>query len=109
MGLAYDAGYEPGENPGQQAQEETPEEMRRDGHRRGRILAELILAEVHVRTGDPRGLALAQQAITAASTLQSVVARRQRLVALAIALEARPESDAHELARMARQIAATRI
>ncbi|MGH3888641.1 MAG: hypothetical protein ACRDSZ_19115, partial [Pseudonocardiaceae bacterium] len=79
-----------------------------EGHRRGRTLAELILAEVHVRTGDPRGLALAQQAIKAASTLQSAVARRH-LVALAVALEARPDSHAHELGRMARQIAATRI
>jgi hypothetical protein len=40
------------------------------------------------------------------STLQSVALRRQRLVPLASALEARPGSDARELAR---QVAATRI
>jgi hypothetical protein len=43
------------------------------------------------------------------STLQSVALRRQRLVPLASALEAWPGSDARELARMARQVAATRI
>ncbi|MGH3874182.1 MAG: helix-turn-helix domain-containing protein [Pseudonocardiaceae bacterium] len=79
-----------------------------EGHRRGRILAELILAEVHVRVGDARGLALVQRVIEAAGTLQSAVARRH-LVALAVALEARPDSHAHELARMARQTAATRV
>jgi hypothetical protein len=43
------------------------------------------------------------------STLQSVRLRRQRLVRLASVLEARPGSDARELGRMARQVAATRI
>ncbi len=79
-----------------------------EGHHRGRTLAELTLAEIHVRTGNPSGLALAQHAITAASMLQSAVARRH-LVALAVALEARPDSHARELARMARQVAATRM
>ncbi|MCA1675973.1 MAG: helix-turn-helix domain-containing protein, partial [Actinobacteria bacterium] len=80
-----------------------------DAHRRGRTSAALTLAEVHVRAGEPRGLGLAQQAIEAVSTLQSVAVRRERLVPLTAALEARPGSDAKELARMARQIAATRM
>ncbi len=80
-----------------------------EGHRVGRIWAELVRAEVHVRAGEPRGLTLAHQAINEVSTLQSVAARRQRLIPLAAALHARPASDTHELARRARRIAATRI
>jgi hypothetical protein len=80
-----------------------------EGHRRGRTLAELTLAEAHVRAGEPRGLILAPQAITAVSTLQSVAARRQRLVPLVTALEARPGNDAKEIARIAHQVAATRM
>jgi transcriptional regulator with XRE-family HTH domain len=78
-------------------------------HRRGRIEAELIVAEVNVRAGESRGLELAHQAITRVSTLQSVAARRERLIPLATALQARPGSDTQELARLARQVAATRI
>jgi Magnesium chelatase, subunit ChlI len=77
--------------------------------RRGRTRAELTLAEVYVRAGEPRGLVLARQAIDAVSSLQSVAVRRERLVPLATALEARPGSDAKELARMAHQVAATRV
>jgi hypothetical protein len=80
-----------------------------EGHRRGRTLAELTVAEVHVRTGDPSGLMLARQAITAVSTLQSVAARRHRLIPLATALKARPGRDAKELTRIAHQVAATRV
>jgi tetratricopeptide (TPR) repeat protein len=79
-----------------------------DAHFRGRTSADLVLAEAYVRAGEPRGLTLAQQAITAASTLQSVAVRQDRLPPLAAALEARPGSDAHQLARTARHIAATR-
>lgn len=75
-----------------------------DTHCRGRIQAELTLAEVHVRAGEPRGLALARQAIEAVSSLQSVAVRRERLVPLATALEARPGNDAKEIARKARQV-----
>ncbi|MDQ3151617.1 MAG: helix-turn-helix domain-containing protein [Actinomycetota bacterium] len=74
---------------------------------RGRTNAELLLAEVHVRAGEPRGLVLARQAIAAVSALQSVAMRRERLQPLAEALEARSGSDARELARMARQVATT--
>jgi tetratricopeptide (TPR) repeat protein len=80
-----------------------------DNHRRGRTSAELALAEVHVRAGEPRGLVLARQAIEAVSTLQSVAVRQERLVPLAAALEARPGNDAKEIARIAHQVAATRM
>jgi transcriptional regulator with XRE-family HTH domain/tetratricopeptide (TPR) repeat protein len=80
-----------------------------EGHRRSRTMAELMVAELHVRTGESRGLILAQQAIEAVSTLQSASARQQRLVPLVAALETRPGGDAKELARLARQVAATRV
>jgi transcriptional regulator with XRE-family HTH domain len=77
--------------------------------RRGRTRTELALAEVYVRAGEPRGLVLARQAIDAVSTLQSVAVRRERLVPLTAALEARPGNDAKEIARIAHQVAATRM
>ena len=80
-----------------------------EAHRRGRTMAELLLAEVHVRAGEPQGLTLARQAIDGVSILHSVAARRERLLPLATALEARPSTDTRELARSARQVAATRI
>ncbi len=80
-----------------------------DAHRRGRTSAELALAEVQVRAGEPRGLVLARQAIDAVSTLQSVAVRQERLVPLATALEARPGNDAKEIARIAHQVATTRM
>jgi hypothetical protein len=78
-------------------------------YRRGRILAELLFAEVHVRAGEPQGLSLAHQAIEAVSTLRSTALRRERLVPLAAALAARPGTDARDLAHKARQVATTRI
>jgi hypothetical protein len=78
-----------------------------EGHyRRGRTLAELLLAEVHIRAGEPQGQTLARHAIEEVSTLRSVATRQERLVPLATALEARPGTDTQELARRARQIAA---
>jgi len=77
------------------------------GSRRGRTQAGVVLATIHVRAGEPDGLRLAHGAVTGASKLSSMRAR-QRLVPLADALEARPGSDHRELARMARQVAATR-
>ncbi|MCA1673498.1 MAG: hypothetical protein LC799_15305, partial [Actinobacteria bacterium] len=65
-------------------------------------------ATVHVRAGEPGGLQLAHSAVTAAAKLGSVRARR-RLEPLAAALETRPGSDARQLARMARQVATTRV
>ncbi|HKR51164.1 MAG TPA: hypothetical protein VJT72_16575 [Pseudonocardiaceae bacterium] len=80
-----------------------------EAHGRGRISAKLLLAEVHVRAGESRGLLLARQAIEAVSTLQSVAIRQQRLVPLITALEARPGNEAKEIARIAHQVAATRV
>jgi len=79
-----------------------------EGHyRRGHTVSELLLAEIHVRAGEPRGLTPAHQAIEAVSTLQSIAARRDWLMPLATALEVRPGTDTQELARTARQIATT--
>jgi hypothetical protein len=78
------------------------------GHHRDRIWAQTVLAEVHVRAGEPQGLTMAHHAITEVSTLHSAAAR-QRLVPLATALEARPHSDTQQLAQIARKITATRI
>ncbi len=78
------------------------------GSHRGRTVAELLLANLYVQAGEPSGMVLAQQAITAVSTLQSVAVRRDWLVPLATTLETRPGTDIKELARTARQIAATR-
>ncbi|MGH8921120.1 MAG: hypothetical protein ACRD0H_22775, partial [Actinomycetes bacterium] len=80
-----------------------------EAHGSQRTNAKLILAEVHVRAGKPRGLVLARQIIDAVSTLQSVAVRQERLVPLATALEARPGNNAKEIARMAHQVAATRM
>jgi len=66
-----------------------------------------VLATVHVRAGEPRGLALAHGAITSAARLTSARVRR-RLEPLAAALETRSGGDVQQLARMARQVAAAR-
>jgi len=67
----------------------------------------IVLATVHVKAGEPRGLQLTHDALTDVTKLRSVRVRRQ-LAPLVEALEARPGSDTKELARMARQVAATR-
>ncbi len=68
-----------------------------------------MLATVHVRAGEPRGLQLAHGAVTAAAKLTSVWARR-RLEPLFVALQARSTSaDARQLARQARHVATTRV
>ena len=72
------------------------------------ILSRIVLATIHVRAGEPHGLQLAHHAVTAVTRISSMHAR-QRLEPLAAALEARPGSDYRELARMARQVAATRV
>lgn len=77
--------------------------------RREGVVADTTLALVHVRAGDSRGLAMAQDAITAVSATKSVNARQLWLVPLADALEARPGGAARELARTARQVAATHV
>ena len=75
------------------------------GHRTGRTMAELLRAEIHIRAGDSQGVALAQHAITAVSTLHSAAARRERLLPLATALDTRPSPDTRDLARTARGLA----
>jgi len=77
-------------------------------YRWGRTGGELLLAEVHVRAGEPQGLTLAHHAIEAVSTLRSTSVRQERLLPLATALEARPGTDNRDLARKARQVATTR-
>lgn len=79
-----------------------------DANRRCGATALIVLAELHVRSGEPRGLHLAHHAVTTVTTLDSVQACRQ-LEPLAAALEARPSSDARDLARMARQVAAVGV
>ena len=75
---------------------------------RGRTHSGVVLATVHVRAGEPRGLQLAHSAITAAGKLTSARVRR-RLEPLVTALEARSGADAQQLARQARQVATTRV
>ena len=78
------------------------------GERRNGVLADITLATIYVIAGEPDGLRLAKGAIDGAAMLRSVRARERWLEPLAAALEARPGSDARELARMARQVATTR-
>ena len=75
---------------------------------RARTYSGVVLATVHVRAGEHRGLALAHGAITSAARLTSARVRR-RLEPLATALETRSGSDVQQLARMARQVAAARV
>ncbi|MGH8922607.1 MAG: helix-turn-helix domain-containing protein [Actinomycetes bacterium] len=78
-----------------------------NAHGRAKTMAALTLAELYVRTGEPRGLGLARSAIDAVVPLCSMRAR-ERLVPLAAALAARPSAEAKELARTARQVATTK-
>ncbi|MGH3855434.1 MAG: hypothetical protein ACRDR6_18475 [Pseudonocardiaceae bacterium] len=78
-------------------------------HHRGRIEAELLRAETHIRAGEPHGLTLAHHAINEVRTLHSVAARRERLIPLATALATHSGTDARELTRTARHIAITQI
>lgn len=76
-------------------------------NRRDAALPSITLATIHVQAGESHGLILARSAIKAVAPLHSVRARK-RLEPLAAALETRPSSDAKELARIARQVAATK-
>ncbi|MBV9143121.1 MAG: helix-turn-helix transcriptional regulator [Pseudonocardiales bacterium] len=77
------------------------------GSNRARTLSGILLATIHVRAGEPDGLRLAHEAITSVTKLSSQRAR-QRLTPLAAALDARPSTDAHDLARTARHLTTTR-
>jgi len=76
--------------------------------RRPAASARILLATVHVRAGEPRGTQLAHNAITAATKLSSDRVRK-RLLPLADELDVRRGGDYQELARMARQVATTRV
>jgi transcriptional regulator with XRE-family HTH domain/tetratricopeptide (TPR) repeat protein len=76
--------------------------------RLGSTRSGITLATIHVRAGEGDSLHLAHNAITGVTKLTSVRARA-RLEPLAAALETRTSSDPRELARMARQVAATRV
>lgn len=80
----------------------------KDVSRRAGTQASVLLATIHVRADESDGLVLAHSAITAADHLSSA-RTRQQLELLATALEARPRDDHQELARLARQVAATRV
>lgn len=68
----------------------------------------ILLATIHVQAGEPDGLTLAHRAILDVATLSSTQTRT-RLHTLATALAARPGADTQDLARMARQVVATRV
>lgn len=74
--------------------------------RREGILADITLARLHIRTGEPDGPRLAASAISAVAPLRSGIARAG-LAPLAVELETRPRGDLRELAHRARQIAAS--
>ncbi|MGH4018882.1 MAG: hypothetical protein ACRDT0_06490 [Pseudonocardiaceae bacterium] len=73
----------------------------------GRTRSGIVLATVYIQAGEPKGLTLAKTAIDAVAQLDSPRTRRQ-LTPLVDALDGRPGSDARELARVARKVAATR-
>ncbi|MGH3979092.1 MAG: helix-turn-helix domain-containing protein [Pseudonocardiaceae bacterium] len=77
-------------------------------HSRGRAVADVVSAEVHLQAGEPKGPDMAKRAIDSVATLHSVVLQRVYLPPLINVLDARPGADARELARMARKVAATR-
>lgn len=79
--------------------------FRQSGDRREGVVANISLARLHVQAGDSRGLVLAKSAIDAVIETRSGTARQVWLPPLAEALEARPGSDAKELAQIARKIA----
>jgi len=80
--------------------------LAQSGDRREGILTELIRARMHVQAGEPRGLAMANAALDGVEQIRSGVARQIYVSPLASALEVRSGSEARELARRARQVAA---
>jgi transcriptional regulator with XRE-family HTH domain len=74
--------------------------------RRQAVLGGITLATIHVRAGEPRAHELAHRAITAVAELRSARAR-DRLAALAAALESRRGDAAWKLAALARRVMAT--
>jgi len=76
-------------------------------HRPVGTFAGILRATIYVQTGEPRGLGMAKSAIESVAPMHSIRAR-ERLEPLAKELESRPGSDYRELARMARQVSASR-
>jgi transcriptional regulator with XRE-family HTH domain len=75
-------------------------------HRRGHIAAELMQAEIFLRTGDSHGPQLAAEALDRArGVIQSQALRQRRLVPLAQALSERKDSQCEGLARIAHTLA----
>jgi transcriptional regulator with XRE-family HTH domain len=75
--------------------------------RRPAASARILLATIHLRAGESRGLKLAHSAIAAAAKLSSTRVR-QRLLPMAEELNTRRGNDYQELARMAQHMAASR-
>lgn len=75
-------------------------------HRPVGVLAAVLRATIHVQTGEPRGLTMANEAIRAVAPLRSVRARQKLVPRLVQALESHPGSDAKDLARTARRLSA---
>lgn len=73
-----------------------------------RTHSSVVLATIHVQAGEPDSFPMAHRTITDVSKLSSAQART-RLRPLVAALESRPGDDAKDLARMARQVATTRV
>jgi len=67
----------------------------------------VVLAAIHVRAGEPGGLAGAHSAITAVTKISSIRVRK-RLLLLVDALATRSGTDAKDLSRMALQVAGVR-
>lgn len=76
--------------------------------RREGVEADIILARLHVQTGERDGLRLAAAAIDDVAKLHTGLARELWLPSLADTLDTRPGSDYRDLARRARSVAATR-
>lgn len=76
--------------------------------RREGVLADVMLARLHVISGEPDAARLAAQAVEGVIPTRSAVARAA-LEPLAGELERRPRSDLHDLARRARQVATSRV
>lgn len=74
------------------------------GDRREGVVSDLMLA--HLQAGELRGLVLAKSAIDEVARTRSGVARGVYLPTLIHTLDTRPGSDAKDLARRARQLAA---
>ncbi|MCA1707006.1 MAG: hypothetical protein LC808_28575, partial [Actinobacteria bacterium] len=78
-------------------------------YRRPGVVADITRARLHVLTGDTDALRLVESAINATIQTRSGVARQIWLPPLADALDAQPGADARDLARQARQVAATGV